>query len=69
MCLLRRGVEGQIVVNFAKRMEMAVMNAYFKKMEEHRVMQKTGERCLCGPHPKQNMQPERDYRLEGGSGR
>ncbi|KAF7701131.1 hypothetical protein C0J45_10358 [Silurus meridionalis] len=30
-----RNVEGQMVVDFAKRMEMAVVNMYFKKKEEH----------------------------------
>ncbi|KAI5617394.1 hypothetical protein C0J50_22946 [Silurus asotus] len=37
--------EGQMVVDFAKRMEMAVVNTYFKKKEEHRVMHKSGEGC------------------------
>ncbi|KAF7694026.1 hypothetical protein HF521_007779 [Silurus meridionalis] len=32
-----RNVEGQMVVDFAKRMEMAVVNTYFKKKEDHRV--------------------------------
>ncbi|KAJ8381270.1 hypothetical protein SKAU_G00020480 [Synaphobranchus kaupii] len=40
-----RNVEGQMVVDFAKRMEMAVVNTYFKKREEHRVMYKSGGRC------------------------
>ena len=40
-----RNVEGQMVVAFAKRMEMAVVNTYFKKKEEHRVTYKSGERC------------------------
>ncbi|KAF7704909.1 hypothetical protein HF521_020195, partial [Silurus meridionalis] len=40
-----RNVEGQIVVDFAKRMEMAVVNTYFKKKEEHRVTNKSGGRC------------------------
>ncbi|KAI5091175.1 hypothetical protein C0J45_18381 [Silurus meridionalis] len=39
-----RYVEGQMVVDFAKRMEMAVVNTYFKK-EDHRVMYKSGGRC------------------------
>ena len=33
--LNKRNVEGQMVVEFAKRMEMAVVNTYFKKKEEH----------------------------------
>ncbi|KAI5611767.1 hypothetical protein C0J50_1408 [Silurus asotus] len=40
-----RNVEGQIVVDFAKRMEMAVVNTYFKKKEDHRVTYKSGGRC------------------------
>lgn len=39
-----RNVEGQMVVDFAKRMEMAVVNTYFKKREEHRVTYKSGGR-------------------------
>ncbi|KAI5614476.1 hypothetical protein C0J50_9063 [Silurus asotus] len=37
-------VEGQMVVDFAKRMEMAVVNTYFKKKEDHRVTYKSGGR-------------------------
>ncbi|KAF7710092.1 hypothetical protein HF521_008964 [Silurus meridionalis] len=40
-----RNVEGQMVVEFARRMELAVVNTYFKKKEEHRVTYKSGERC------------------------
>ncbi|KAI5094875.1 hypothetical protein C0J45_14950 [Silurus meridionalis] len=43
--LKERNVEGQMVVDFAKRMEMAVVNTYFKKKEDHRVMYKSGGRC------------------------
>ncbi|KAK3513133.1 hypothetical protein QTP70_003775 [Hemibagrus guttatus] len=32
-----RNLEGQMVVDFAKRMDMAVVNTYFQKREEHRV--------------------------------
>ncbi|KAK3524086.1 hypothetical protein QTP70_018009 [Hemibagrus guttatus] len=32
-----RNLEVQIVVDFAKRMDMAVVNTYFQKREEHRV--------------------------------
>ncbi|KAF7692744.1 hypothetical protein HF521_010354, partial [Silurus meridionalis] len=42
--LKERNVEGQMVVDFAKRMEMAVVNTYFKK-DEHRVTYKSGGRC------------------------
>lgn len=34
--------EGQRVVDFAKRMELAVANTYFKKRDEHRVTYKHG---------------------------
>ncbi|KAK3510608.1 hypothetical protein QTP70_011823 [Hemibagrus guttatus] len=37
-----RNLEGQMVVDFAKRMDMAVVNTYFQKREEHRVTYKTG---------------------------
>ncbi|KAK3554412.1 hypothetical protein QTP70_023054 [Hemibagrus guttatus] len=39
-----RNLEGQMVVDFAKRMDMAVVNTYFQKMEEHRVTYKSGGR-------------------------
>ena len=39
-----RNAEGQMVVDFATRMEMAVLNIYFKKREEHRVTYKSGGR-------------------------
>ncbi|KAF7687614.1 hypothetical protein HF521_014842 [Silurus meridionalis] len=34
-----RNVEGQMVVDFAKKMEIAMMHTYFKKKEDHRVTQ------------------------------
>ncbi|KAK3574932.1 hypothetical protein QTP86_019812 [Hemibagrus guttatus] len=37
-----RNLEGQMVVDFAKRMDMAMVNAYFQKREEHRVTYKSG---------------------------
>ena len=40
-----RNLEGQMVVDFAKRMQMAVLNTYFRKKEEQRVTYKSGERC------------------------
>ncbi|KAI5628036.1 hypothetical protein C0J50_8274 [Silurus asotus] len=40
-----RNVEGQILVDFAKRMEMGVVNTYFKKKVDHRVTYKSGGRC------------------------
>ncbi|KAK3550307.1 hypothetical protein QTP86_024280 [Hemibagrus guttatus] len=37
-----RNLEGQMVVDFAKRIDMAVVNTYFQKREEHRVTYKSG---------------------------
>ncbi|KAK3540301.1 hypothetical protein QTP70_029602 [Hemibagrus guttatus] len=39
-----RDLEGQMVVDFAKRMDMTVVNTYFQKREEHRVTYKSGGR-------------------------
>ncbi|KAK3522565.1 hypothetical protein QTP86_024985, partial [Hemibagrus guttatus] len=39
----KRNLEGQMVVDFAKRMDMAVVNTYFQKREEHRVTYKSGD--------------------------
>ncbi|KAK3510819.1 hypothetical protein QTP70_022738 [Hemibagrus guttatus] len=38
-----RNLERQMVVDFAKRMDMAVVNTYFQKREEHRVTYKSGK--------------------------
>ncbi|KAK3552749.1 hypothetical protein QTP86_022155 [Hemibagrus guttatus] len=42
--VMERNLEGQMVVDFAKRMDMAVVNTYFQKREEHRVTYKSGGR-------------------------
>ncbi|MCJ8736308.1 hypothetical protein PDJAM_G00258080 [Pangasius djambal] len=39
-----KNLEGQMVVDFAKRMDMAVVNPYFQKREEHSVTYKSGGR-------------------------
>ncbi|KAK3511358.1 hypothetical protein QTP70_005291 [Hemibagrus guttatus] len=39
-----RNLEGQMVVDFVKRMDMAVVNTYFHKREEHRMTYKSGGR-------------------------
>ncbi|KAK3525439.1 hypothetical protein QTP86_031550, partial [Hemibagrus guttatus] len=39
-----RNLEGQTVVDFAKRMDMSEVNTYFQKREEHRVTYKSGGR-------------------------
>ncbi|KAK3531142.1 hypothetical protein QTP70_013244 [Hemibagrus guttatus] len=41
-----RNLEGQMVVDFAKRMDMAVVNTYFQKREEHRVTYKSGTEVI-----------------------
>ncbi|MCJ8737270.1 hypothetical protein PDJAM_G00021940 [Pangasius djambal] len=38
-----RNLEGHMVVDFTKRMDMAVVNTYFQKRQEHRVTYKSGE--------------------------
>ncbi|KAK3520715.1 hypothetical protein QTP70_030597 [Hemibagrus guttatus] len=38
-----RNLEGQMVVDFAKRMDMGVVNTYFQKREEHKVTYKSGD--------------------------
>ncbi|KAK3559897.1 hypothetical protein QTP86_026171 [Hemibagrus guttatus] len=38
-----RNLEGQMVVDFAKRMDMGVVNTYFQKRKEHRVTYKSGD--------------------------
>ncbi|KAK3543486.1 hypothetical protein QTP70_023211, partial [Hemibagrus guttatus] len=43
-----RNLEGQMVVDFAKRMDMAVVNTYFQKREGHRVPYKSGGRSTQG---------------------
>ena len=34
--------EGSMVVDFGKRMDLAIVNTYFKKKDEHRMMYKNG---------------------------
>ncbi|KAI5104435.1 hypothetical protein C0J45_6061 [Silurus meridionalis] len=43
--LKERNVEGQMVVDFAKRIKIVMVNTYFKRKEEHREMYKSGGRC------------------------
>ena len=37
-----RNKEGSMVVDFRKRMDLAIVNTYFKKKDEHRVTYKSG---------------------------
>ena len=39
-----RNTEGQMLVDFANRMEMATVKAFFQKRQEHRVTFKSGGR-------------------------
>ena len=39
-----RNKEGSLVVDFAKRMDLAIVNTYFKKKNEHRVTYKSGKK-------------------------
>lgn len=39
-----RNTKGQMVVDFEERMEMAVVNTFFQKRQEHRVSYKSGGR-------------------------
>ena len=39
-----RNAEGQMIVDCAKQMEMALVNSYFKKREEHKITYKSGGR-------------------------
>ena len=41
-----KNAEGQMVVDFATRMEMDVVNTHFKKREEPRVTYKSGGRSM-----------------------
>ena len=43
--LAERNESGQMVIDFAQRMKMAVANTYFKRKIEHRVTCKSGGRC------------------------
>ena len=36
-CVKEKTIEGKMVVDFAKRIEMAVVNSYLQKREDHRV--------------------------------
>ena len=37
-----RNKEGSMVVDFGKRIDLAIVNTYFKKKDEHRVTYKSG---------------------------
>ena len=39
-----RNREGSMVLDFAKRMNLAIVNTYFKKEDEHKVIYKSGEK-------------------------
>ena len=39
-----RNKEGSMVVNFGKRMDLAIVDTYFKKKDEHKVMYESGRK-------------------------
>ena len=39
-----RNREGSMVVDFAKRVDLVIVNTYFKKKDEHRVTYKSGNK-------------------------
>ena len=39
-----RNKEESVVVEFPKRMDLAIVNTFFKKKDEHRVTYKSGEK-------------------------
>ena len=41
-----RNKEGSMVVNFGKKMDLAIVNTYFKKKDEHRVTYKSGGKSI-----------------------
>ncbi|KAK3524911.1 hypothetical protein QTP86_011511 [Hemibagrus guttatus] len=59
-----RNLEGQMVVDFAKRMDMAVVNTYFQKWEEHRVTYKSGEEEVRDREENQMVEAERRLKEE-----
>ena len=59
-----RSKEGSMVVDFVKRMDLAIVNTYFKK-DEHRVTYKSGGKSrLCHV---QKEEPEGNVRLSRNS--
>ena len=44
MVLGTRNKEGSMLVDFGKRMDLAIVNTYFKQKDEHRVTYKIGEK-------------------------
>ena len=40
-----RNKEGSMVMDFGKRIDLAIVNSYFKKKDEHRVTYKSGGKC------------------------
>lgn len=62
-------MEGEMLVDFAKRMEMGVVNRYFKKTEKHRMTYKRGEWKAQLDHILCRWCNEKDWRLQGGDRR
>ena len=45
-----RNKKGSMVVDFGKRMDLAIVNTYFKKKDEHRVTYKSGGKSTQVDH-------------------
>ncbi|KAK3514564.1 hypothetical protein QTP70_021619, partial [Hemibagrus guttatus] len=55
-----RNLEGQMVVNFAKRMDMCVVNTYFQKREKHRLTYKSGQEEVKDGEENQVVEAEKE---------
>ena len=64
-----RNPEGQMVVDFAKRMEMAAVNTCFQKVKNTVWNIRVVEGAHSGLYLVQTMQSERGWRLQGGDRR
>ncbi|KAI5626699.1 hypothetical protein C0J50_13659 [Silurus asotus] len=60
--LKERNMEGKMVVDFAKRREIAVVNTYFKKKEDHSVMYKSGGRCTQDLDQQSDEKSRQEYK-------
>ena len=56
-----RNKEGRMVADFAKKMDLEIVNTYFKKKEEHRVIYDSGGKSIQVDVQKE--EPEENVRL------
>ena len=61
-----RYAEGQMVVDFTKMMEMATVNTFFQKRQEHRVTYKSGGRSTQVDYILCNLKEIRDCKVVVG---